>query len=56
MQASLVGRRRKACWDRATLETALMQPAAGVFDREFYPDLPSKTTVLLYTLAKIDTQ
>ena len=38
--------------NRGTIETALAAPFAGVFDREFYPGLPEKTAVLLYTLAK----
>jgi death on curing protein len=38
--------------DRNTIEQALAAPQAGMFDREFYPDLPSKAAVLLYTLAK----
>ena len=38
--------------ERATIEIALAAPFAGVVDREFYPKLPSKTAVLLYTLAR----
>jgi death on curing protein len=34
------------------IELALAAPLAGVVDREFYPELPAKAAVLLYSLAK----
>lgn len=34
------------------IETALAAPFAGVYDREFYPELAQKAAVLLFTLAK----
>jgi prophage maintenance system killer protein len=38
--------------DQPVIEAALATPRAGTYETEFYPDLPAKSAVLLYTLAK----
>lgn len=57
-EASEIGRPQVAppplenCPDRGTIEQALATPRAQMFGTEFYPTLPHKAAVLLYTLAK----